>query len=384
LIITFFNFCSEEKPTEQLTSKEKSVLQKTNEAGDKISFSITGDSTKTDSVKIKDKEKEKNKGKGGGITPNALEYGWKYENEYVFDHYVANGEFGIWPSDNRQYAGSSGDPNRIQKLNELKSIWGFNYIAANIGDYNNIQAIVAAGFPINTNYLATGFTLGDSGDRNTVQNMYNGLAPSTYFWGYYMDEPYNHDCCAPLTQYSFKSFRDFVKSIKPNSLFGFGETYYMWANFYTHNPYEWVDGNHTNYYPANVDFVMCTRYDSFLGTSIDQRPLWDGFKSKYNNIFARTWIAAHKDGSEFRNLLGYCRDQGYAPWFYQKQDGYDYNDQMIASYCNAAWLEGFLRRYDKKYEVWYRCILNHTHNPNQPENCLWEEDSRLFLGIVQQ
>ena len=66
---------------------------------------------------------------------------------WVFSKYEARStkEFGIWPHDSRMYAGSSGDPNRIRKLNELKSKWGFNYIAASIGDGANIGAIVSAG-----------------------------------------------------------------------------------------------------------------------------------------------------------------------------------------------------------------------------------------------
>jgi len=61
---------------------------------------------------------------------DALPLGWKTEIEYILHHYVANSEFGIMPTEDRQFAGSSGDPSKIQKLNELKSKWGFNYIAA--------------------------------------------------------------------------------------------------------------------------------------------------------------------------------------------------------------------------------------------------------------
>jgi len=231
--------------------------------------------------------------------------------------------------------------------------------------------------------LATGFCTGGDDDRATVQNLNNGLPSSTYFWGYYFDEPYSHDCSASITQFSFKSFRDFVKNLRPNSLLGIGETNVYTANRYTHNPYSWFGEYYPNYNPAQVDFVMCTVYWDYYRRN-DQRPIWDELKAKYNNVYSRTWIAAHLDGGEFRNLLGYCRDQGYAPWFYQMDDGYDYNDQMIASYCNAAWLEGLLRRYDSKYEVWYRCTLNHTHDPEAPWECLWIEDHRNFIEIVQR
>ncbi len=378
-LIFLFNFCAEKKPSEPTELPKETTLLKSVNTNPNANLSVT-----SDSVKIKDKDKDKGNIKGG-IGPNLLATGWKYVTEYVLDHYEANGEFGILPTEYRQYAGSSGNPNRITKLNELKSKWGFNYIAASIGVYENIQAIVNAGFPISTNYLAGGFTTGGELDRATVQNLNNGLAPNTHFWGYYFDEPYSFDANARVTQSSFKSFRDFVKGIHPNSLFGFGETYYIWANRYTHNPYLWVDGfYYINYHPTQVDFTMCTRYISWLGTSIDQRTLWDDFKSIYSNVFARTWIAAHSDGSEFRNLLGYCRDQGYVPWFYQKEDGTDYDDQMISSYCQAAWLEGFLRRFDKVYLVLYRCNLNHIHDPNNPAACNWEEYSRSFQEIVQR
>lgn len=143
-------------------------------------------------------------------------------------------EFGILPHTNRQYAGSSGDPNRIQKLNELKSKWGFNYILANIGVYENIMAIVNAGYTIATNYIA-GISCNQAG-RDAAANVWNGLSPSTYFWAYYTDEPYSNQ---QITQYDFKQFRNYIVQLRPNSLFGFGETTKYSTNRYTHNPYFW-------------------------------------------------------------------------------------------------------------------------------------------------
>lgn len=357
LLIVLFNIsCSENTPPEpDLSSETKTVLQAKSSADTKL-----------------------NKVEVFNPTPDQLVYGTKRETEYVLHHYVANSEFGIWPTEYRQYAGSSGDQTRITKLNELKSKWGFNYIAASIGDGQNITAIVNAGYPRTTNYMAL-LSVGQSG-RDAAANCCNGLSSSDYFWAYYTDEPYSAQA---ITQYDFKSFRNYVKQLRPNSLFGFGETTVYTANRYTHNPYFWYGTYYPNYNPTSVDFVMCTKYTNY-SNNIDQRPLWDELQNKYNGVYSRTWIAAHADGSEFRNLLGYCRDHGYAPWFYQVQDGYDSNDQMIASYCEAAWLEGFLQRYDTQYEVWYHCILNHTHDPETPWECLWVEESRISKGIVQR
>lgn len=78
LVILFFNYCAEEKPTEQTEVKSKVSLSKTSNTA-KINFGVTSDSTKKDSTKTKDKDKDKNI-----ITPDALEYGWKREYQYVF------------------------------------------------------------------------------------------------------------------------------------------------------------------------------------------------------------------------------------------------------------------------------------------------------------
>lgn len=332
---------------------------------------------------LSNKEIVQRMSKDGDIGIDALEYGTMEKTEYVFHHYVANGEFGIMPTEYRQLAGTSGNPARIQKLNELKSKWGFNYIAAVAGVYDNIQAIVNAGYPISTNYMACGFATGGAGDRATVQNLNNGLPSSTYFWGYYWDEPYSHTDFPHVPQSDFKSFRDFVKGLRPNSFFGFGETNYYTANFYTHNPYRWYLEYFINYYPAQVDFVMCTRYAGYYNEN-DQRDLWTELSSLYGTTFKRTWISANLDGGEFNDLLGHARNKGAAPWLYQMEDATDLSDQMIASYCNSAWLQDYLERYDEEYDVWYVCVLNHTHDPNAPEECVWQEDSRIYQGIVHR
>lgn len=252
-------------------------------------------------------------------------------------------EFGILPHTNRQYAGSSGDPYRIQKLNELKSKWGFNYILASIGVYENIMAIVNAGYPIATNYIA-GISCNQAG-RDAAANVWNGLSPSTYFWAYYTDEPYSNQ---QITQYDFKQFRNYIVQLRPNSLFGFGETTKYSANRYTHNPYFWNGFWVINYNPTSVNFVMCTRYVGYYNEK-DQTELWNELKSSYQDKFNRTWISANSDGSEFNYLLGYCKDNNISPWFYQLEDFEDNSDVMLSQYCYYAFSKNFLKRVDKKF-----------------------------------
>lgn len=57
LVILFFNYCTEEKPTEQTEVKSKISLLKNNSTT-KINFTVASDSTKKDSTKTKDKDKD--------------------------------------------------------------------------------------------------------------------------------------------------------------------------------------------------------------------------------------------------------------------------------------------------------------------------------------
>ncbi|KUG25128.1 hypothetical protein ASZ90_005051 [hydrocarbon metagenome] len=217
----------------------------------------------------------------------------------------------------------------------------------------------------------------NQGGRDAVANVYNGLSSSDYFWTYYTDEPLS---IQTISQHSFSDFKDYVKNLHSNSNFAFGETNTTYSGFYTDNPYIWLGVPHTNYYPTDPDIIFCTRYENVYG-GIDQRSLWDAFRSKYNQTFSRTWIAAHKDGSEFSQLLGYCMNNNIAPWFYQNEDVHDLSDGMLPQYCNAAWNAGFLDRYDKRFKVWYKCTLTHTHDPLHPGLCNWVEDRRVLEGV---
>ncbi|RJP61257.1 MAG: hypothetical protein C4543_03690 [Ignavibacteriales bacterium] len=312
------------------------------------------------------------------VDPRGIEVGWQILYEYEFDHYVAKSEFGIWPTEYRQYAGSSGDPDRIAKLNELHSKWGFNYIAAYIGVLPNITAIEAAGFPKETNYMA--IVEANQAGRDAVANVYNGLSPNDYFWAYYTDEPYSNTDHPPYTQSFLKSFRDYVVQLRPISFFGFGEVSVNEANRYTHDPYYWYGVYHPNYHVVTVNFISCTRYWDYFKRN-DQRPLWTELKNKYESTFSRTWISANLDGSEFSTLLGYCKNNNIAPWLFQALDANDLTDGMISQYCDAARNAGFLDRYDKKYKVWYKCTLTHSHDPAKPYLCNWVEDRRVLEGI---
>ncbi len=352
LVILIFSFCAEKKPTEPNELQTKTTLSKPGGVRPDLNLS-------TDSTKTKDKSKKK-----GGPGMESLETGWKYETEYVFDHYSAKAgiEFGILPMASQQYD--------AVVMEELHSYWGFNYVAIMIGNSTTVSNA--------QNYFGIDHTMAvteanDAG-RNVIQyNTNNGLPTTTFFWAYYTDEPAT---AQSLTSYALDSFENFVHSVRPNSLFGFGDVTRQEIGNYITNTITNSNGQtYPNLYPVNPDYVMCTKYDG------DNIPRWDLIKN-LTTKFTRTWINNEIDKGEFSNLLINLRDNGIKPWLFVETNNAQNRVQYISDYCYTAWQVGFLDRYFKQYLVLYHCILNHVHDPNSPGNCIWEEYDRTYQGIV--
>lgn len=344
LFVAFFFSCSENTPPEpKLSSEAKTTSQSKTSANPKLS-----------KVEV------------FNPIPDQLQYGTKKETDYVFDHFSAKPgiEFGIGPLLSQQY-----DPAILQ---ELHSYWGFNYVAIVIGNpttVSNAQNIFGI------DHTMACIEANDAG-RNVVEfNTNNGLSPTTYFWAYYTDEPAT---AQNLSSYGLDSFENFVHEKRPYSLFGFGDvTRQEIGNYITNTITNSLGQTFPNPYPVSPDFVMCTKYD---GENI---PRWDFIKD-LTTKFTRTWINNEKDVGEFNTILNYLKTYSISPWLYVATNDAQNRVCYIWDYCNAAYLQGFLDRYYKQYEVWYHCILNHTHDPEAPWECSWVEDTRIYQGIVQR
>lgn len=352
--LLLFNQCANEPPT------EANELLKSTKEDNGLNLSMTGDSTKT-----KEKDKEKDKDKGGEIVPEALETGWKYETELIFDHYSAKQglEFGIAPDSSQQYNSTI--------IEELHSYWGFNYVAIMIGNPTTV-ANAQNSFGINHTMA---IVEANSAGRNAVEfNTNNGLPQSTFFWAYYTDEPGTVQC---LSSYGLDSFENFVLEKRPYSLFGFGEvTRQEIGNYITNTITNSLGETYPNPYPVNPDFVMCTKYDG------DNIPRWDLIKN-LTNKFNRTWIHNQNDLGEFNTVLNYLKNNTISPWLYVKTMDEQNRVRNIWDYCNAAYQQGFLDRFYKQYRVLFKCNLNHVHDPSSPWLCYWVEYNRTLIGIIQ-
>ena len=211
----------------------------------------------------------------------------KVVDYWIFDHYETMPEkiVGILPTNERW--------SHVNRLKELKDTLGFNYV------------VITLGWPYDSCY-STGYRPDHmiGGGLDVVQGGYASAVQSRpTLWAYYTDEPVTkHGAGA---QYYMNTAYQWFKQYYPNSLFITGETTPAMADFVI------------NY----VDVMMCTRYcvdGAYFCFYPDQRPLWTSFHNAFGNKFSMTWIGAHKDLSEYDNLIGHATNLGLQLFGYIK------------------------------------------------------------------
>lgn len=320
--VLFLNYCTEEKPTEQTEVKSKISLSKNNSTA-KINFSVTSDSTKKDSTKDKDTTKNKD---GTIIEPYAQSSCQKDVDYWIFERYenVPGKIVGIWPTWERW--------GNVQRLKQLKDTLGFNYMFTTLGwPYDNV---VAAGYTT-SNIVGGGLDVVTGGYSEAVQSR-----PT--LWGYYTDEPItNHGYPAGMQMMELAS--NWFRTYYPNSKFMSGETTVTNADYIDHT----------------VDVIFCTRYDGYPDWyNPDQRTLWTNFRNQFGTKFSMTWIGAHKDLSQYEDLIGHATNLGLqAIWLYQELDPTDdYSNNNVETFVHYAWRWGWLRQVQRKWIYTYKCI----------------------------
>lgn len=335
LVILFFNYCTEERPTEQTEVKSKISLSKTNSGGTKINFSVTSDSTKKDSTKTKD---------GTIIEPYAQNVCQKTEHFWILEKYenVPGKIVGIWPTWERW--------GNVQRLKQLKDTLGFNYMFTYLGwPYDKV---VAAGY--------------------TMSNLLGGLALTGYveasqsrppLWGYYIDEPISHQ---KGTVSQVEAWTNFLGANFPYSIRIAGENTESNADLI----------NHT------VDLITCTRYDNYPEWyDPDQRSLWTNFREHFNAQFDMVWIGAHKDLSQYDDLIGHARNLGIPEiWLYQHEDSTDhYSNNNVGTFAYYAWKWGFLKRVEREWVYYYDCIHQDPCNCDPGDPAGWYVTNKVAL-----
>lgn len=316
-ILTLSN-CTNEQPTQQINLQEQKLLHKI----ENKNTNTYHDSTKVDTMRIPD-----DNGNFVIVEPLAQSSCIKDVDYWIFEKYIPVPDkiVGIWPTEERW--------SNVERIKELKEKWGFNYIFTTLGSY--YDNCLSAGY-LPDHMLGGGIDVYSGGYRQYIQSR-----PA--LWGYYTDEPVtNHGAGA---QYPMSTAYQWFKQNYPNSLFISGETTPLMASFI-------ID---------YIDIIFCTRYcvdGDYFCIYPDQRPLWTDFKNAFEEKFSMTWIGAHKDLSQYDDLIGHAKNLGLkAIWLYQYQDDTDISsDNNISSFALYAWKWGWLKRVERKWIYTYECI----------------------------
>jgi hypothetical protein len=263
------------------------------------------------------------------INPDKPLCGTKDVTVWLVDHYTAkDGKIvGIWPHNNRMQSST--------EIEKLKNKFGFNYILlANSYDVTKLNLLIAAGFP-RTNIMAQIVPANYISKINSFGNIY----------GYYLDEPDYWD-------------------------YGLGTVINISQEVHTHSTSKFIIGDFKRtliftYMVIYADYAMFTAYDHWwecLGywcswpTDPDQRPDWTDMKDRYSTKSIMNWVGAHKDLSEYPLLLGHSQNLNLPGiWLYQLNE-VNNSDDNIYSFCERAWISGYLRKFERKYVYEYHCL----------------------------
>lgn len=228
-----------------------------------------------------------------------------------------------------------------------------------------------------------------------------------YVGTYYVDEPLEHNCALVWLKEEWgKSFSTLFPQIKHHIHFRYGDS----ARFIIGGYKRCLHLMQAVYY-ALIDGITFSSYKKWISLDpvqecwipdmsnpfniYDQRSNWTDWKNFFGNRFSNVWISANpedagfpkfdNDLGEYNNLLGHARNLGLSEvWLWCSNGGY--NLTYIGEFCDAAWKQGWLRKFIKvrEYYMWYKCIYNTPQlcAPNDPE--AWEFSHKEYISTFLQ
>ena len=242
---------------------------------------------------------------------------------------VENKIMGIWPHDSRYSS--------VSRLKELKYKWGFyDILLQQKRGLEHYNMLIEAGF--------------DSSRivRHILQDTYlddvEGI-PET--WAYYINEP--ADLNENLTVWN--NITNWIKNKNPITkviISGYKRDDFL-----------------KDYVHSIADFAMFSSYKhwwEFLGFWIsvpenpDQRADWVDMNNLFGNKFSLSWIGAHKDLSEYDDLMGKAENlQLDGVFLYQHEPhGTEVDDNNFENFCDAAANHGYLNTYFQQVRELYK------------------------------
>jgi ATP-dependent helicase YprA (DUF1998 family) len=130
------------------------------------------------------------------------------------------------------------------------------------------------------------------------------------------------------------------------------------------------------YYESNAR-IQCDAYDG------DQRSIWTDFRNDEGVKNPSNWIHSTRDCvNESSQLIGHANNLGLnSLWFFIGSDG---NPDNIGAFCNAAWQNGWLKKYIRKWYDIYECTCPDGCTSWPPGGCWTYVRSESTNIVIQE
>lgn len=261
------------------------------------------------------------------IDPKKPPCGYKDVTVWIHDYYrsIPGKYLGIWTG--------------LKSYSDLYMKYGFSQLF--VSGATDMQNAISAGFK-----------------RDSLMGGIN-YSPSSvdqygYLKYYHLDEPVENG----VYPSDIRWIASYVFSDHPNSLVMMSS--YRSPSTWTMYP-DGSNGTYAYFYRDQVmnlasnTRIMNDKYVGWFNEPIDQRSDWTDFKNAYGIKNCANWISLDKDhdDDQYEELLGHANNLGInSIWVYGLGSG---NPGYIDEFCSAAWYQGWLRRFVRKYIYEYHC-----------------------------
>ena len=362
ILLTLFVLYSCNEPNvvenKKIVKQEKPVLKKGTDENNKSATAVTG-TGKLLGYKVVEENGKKVKvpvyegDPNGNIQPDKF-YAGKGSLWYVYywrvDHYEPKpGKIvGVWA---QNYS--------VSNLKTLRNKWGYSYILVSGSVQSQFDNANSSGYALNQIMINLG-EVADNDRYNVISNFGNAYA-------YYVGEPlvYNR---------SMGVIRQALNDLNFNSLFVF-------------DGYKRTDDFDS--YVALTDKVLFSSYKHWweiplthIWVSVpydkDQRPDWSDMKNRYGSKFSMTWINT-KEITEFDDLFGHAKNLGLTGvWIFGNLSN------NYGNISDAAYNQGFLRRFERKWFDVYQCTCINGCSGFPPEDPCWTVIRTESTGTIEE
>ena len=225
---------------------------------------------------------------------------------------------GIWPHNDRF--------NSIEKMNELKERWGFEYILlAAIYSRSEMGILNKAGY--DSLHIAFQIYLPDLIGKKA--SFLNNLKELGKIWAYYFDEPISRD-------HSYKEFLGLLSFLSDNGL-------YPHAQFIVSE----LDEKKAKLVLPFIDNVTYSGYGNQDKMGFDQAKTWSEWKDYLGEKFGMLWISSDLDSNEYKTLFKTAKEIDInSIWLYALEPlatGKEVSNDNYDKFCEAAVEFGYMK-----------------------------------------